>query len=230
MGVFVVGADVYVADFGTAGIDSSHVDGALVRVAPDGSQTLIETPLASPTSLWFDPTTSSFLMASYFQHVVMSRPFQGNAGSATTLIPKDHLGFPLGIATNDAAIFIMNNGDIQPDVVQQSIQRWLRPSLTSYSLFTDFPNGPTHLDIDANYLYWTEGVAGRVVRRPLDVPFGDGPSVEVITTGVPATIDRRMLPRHQEAGRSREESRHDVRGTSNARAAARRRRRKRGGA
>src|SRR5262249_33760901 len=90
-----------------------------------------------------------------------------------------------GIATSADSIMVSNSGTVQPEALLQTVQRWSRPALTSYTLFTDSPNSPTHLDIDSNYLYWTEGVAGRVVRRPLAVDFGAGPSFEVLATGMP---------------------------------------------
>src|SRR6185295_9162437 len=85
MGVAVVGADVYVANFGTACLDATHVDGSLIRVLPDRSYTVVEAPIASPAALWFDTTTSSFLMSDYFHYKILTRPLQASGNAATTL-------------------------------------------------------------------------------------------------------------------------------------------------
>jgi uncharacterized membrane protein len=184
MGVVVVGMDVYTVDFGSAGVDASRVDGTLVRIAPDGTKTLLETGLGAPASLWYDEASSSFLIPEYYHYDIVSRPLR--PGGTVSKLITEHVGFPLGIATNETSLFVSNSGDIAPEAIQQTVQRWSRPGLTSYALFRDFPNGPTQLDVDANYLYWTENVAGRVVRLPLGADFGASPSVEVLTTEVPA--------------------------------------------
>jgi hypothetical protein len=187
IGLAVVGTDVYATDFG----NPPKADGALVRIAADGSVSTLETGLSSPGGLWFDATSQSLLMTDYFGFAVISRPIMGDAGSATTII-SNRLGFPLGIASNASSFFIVNFGDVPGDGTQ-TIQRRPRSDLTTYAAFSAFPGGPTHLDLDANYLYWMEADAGRIMRRPVgaDPDAGSVPN-EVIASG-PMTVAARGI-------------------------------------
>ena len=178
MGVVAVGTDVYATDFG----NPPAMDGRLVRIAANGTIQTLETGLNSPTSLAYNQSTDSLLMSSYFTpFAVLSRPRQADAGAVTTLI-SNQLSFPLGIASNTDWVFIVNYGDLSNDG-QQTIQRRPRGDLTSYTYFSDFPNGQTHLDIDARYLYWAEMNNGRVLRRPVGADPDAGIDVEVIASG-----------------------------------------------
>src|SRR6185295_18655402 len=61
-----------------------------------------------------------------------------------------------------------------------------RTDLTRYTFFSDYPNSPSYLDVDANYLYWAEGQTGRLVRRPIEAdPDAGSGSIEVIADSLP---------------------------------------------
>src|SRR5262249_22757389 len=114
MGLAVVGSDVYAVDFGTAAADPTHVDGSLIRIAPNGTQTLLQSGLRAPASLWYDEATDSFLMADYYRSLLSARPRGAASGSVTTMI-STHLGFPSGIATNANSLIVSNSGTVQPE-------------------------------------------------------------------------------------------------------------------
>ena len=174
MGVVVVGTDVYATDFG----DPPAKNGRLIRSPRMGrsrpSKRASISRFARLRSVHRQLPHDSDLTP----YAVLSRPLQADAGAVTTLI-SNRLSFPLGISSNADWVFIVNYGDITSDG-QQTIQRRPRRDLTSYTYFSDFPNGPTHLDIDARYLYWAEMNNGRVVRRPVGADPDAGIDVEVI--------------------------------------------------
>jgi hypothetical protein len=180
MGVVVLGADVYATTLG----NPFARNGSLIRITANGTVTEIESGIGAPASLWYDQVTDSFLMPDYFGHLLLSRPVHADAGSVTTLI-SNRLSSPLGTASNAASVFIVNVGDLSSEG-PQTIQRRSRSDLTQYGFFSEIPAEPAHLDIDANYLYWTEFVAGRVVRQPVGAdPDAGATPVEVITSGQP---------------------------------------------
>jgi hypothetical protein len=192
MGVVVVGGDVYATyqpQF-DAPPGQNQPTGALVRISPDGTKTFLENGvLASPSALWFDETTYSFIWPDFLNWNVGTRRLQAPSGSITTLF-SNHLNFPFGLVTTRDTIYLSNWGYVEPGHLLDTMEKRPRSDLTqfeSFQLTTSVPqeNQPfhaSHFDVDANYLYWTESQTGLVVRRPLGVPWSSGPSKEVITT------------------------------------------------
>jgi len=187
MGIVVVGTEVYTTTFG----DPPNANGELIRIAADGTVMTIESGLGSPHALWYDQTTDAFLFPNYFDFLILSRPLHADAGSVTTLI-SDRLKFPSGLASNADWIFVINYGYLDNDG-QQTIQRRPRNDLTNYTFFVDYPAGPVHADIDANYLYWTEFEASRVVRRPVNAEFAVGTAVNEVIASGPSSASARGI-------------------------------------
>jgi hypothetical protein len=189
IGVAVVATDVYVTEF-QGNVTSGPNTGSLIRIAPDRTVTAIETGLNYPAALWFDELTDSFSISDYFGYRFVARPLHEDggvvvhrdAGGTSTLISND-VAFPFGITGNTNWLFVVSVGAVVP-IGEQTIQRRSRSDLTTYTYFSEFPRGPTHLDIDANYIYWAEEHNGRVVRRSIDATPDAGPDgIEVIAEG-----------------------------------------------
>jgi hypothetical protein len=196
MGVVVVNGIVYATNFGFP----PYEDGTLIRIMPDGTVSTIESHLQAPHALWYDSYSDSFLLPEYFGRpvgdagappgtVIDKRPLSGSDdGGSVAPYLTNNVGDPLGIATNQDYIFNVSVGGPITDG-QMAIQRRRRSDLVEDANFSEYPNGPAHMDIDANYLYWTETVAGRIVRLPLNVT----PSVSAVEVLIPNVPNARGI-------------------------------------
>jgi hypothetical protein len=187
IGIAVQGTSVYVADFVSDPILPQSGD--LVRIDADGRQTIVASGLNNPSAVWYDRTSDSLLVPSYTGSIVWSIPAHTDAGRLTpdggqvTTLVSNHVVAPLGVASNANSVFIVNNGGNTGDT-DQVIQRRPRTDLTQYTTFDRFPGRPTHLDLDANYLYFPEQDSGRIMRMSIGADPDAGPNAEVITSGL----------------------------------------------
>jgi hypothetical protein len=197
MGVAVVGSDVYVLDTPNMTIAPASPSGRLVRIAPDGTQTDLESGMTGGNStLWFDAATNSFMWPDFFAYQngpmglewrAYTRRLDAPRGSVTTLL-SNHLGYPFALASNGNSLWVANWGDVPPENLRDTVERRPRSDLSQYTRFytsanPDAPAHPSHMDVDANFLYWAESQTGRIVRRPLSVSWESGTADEKIIKG-----------------------------------------------
>jgi RHS repeat-associated protein len=172
------------------------IDTDLTRIAPDGTSTVVERGISSGYStLWYDRFTNSFMFYTYglpssiSGWTLLTRPLHGPTGSTTPIL-SNHLSFPIALATTSDAIILGNWGFVQPENVRDTLEVRPRSDPSQYTIFDFAPNpqAPPHaafMDLDANYLYWSEGQTRQIVRRPLTTSYEAGRAAEVITTTPP---------------------------------------------